>query len=32
MKSEVNNMSMAEYQQRVKEVEGRVCGRFKLIN
>lgn len=29
IKSEVDNMSMTEYQQRGKEVEGRVCGRFK---
>ena len=29
MKSEVDNMNMTEYQQRGKEVEGRVCGRFK---
>lgn len=29
LKSEVDNMNMTEYQQRGKEVEGRVCGRFK---
>lgn len=29
MKGEVDNMSLSEYQQRGKEVEGRVCGRFK---
>jgi hypothetical protein len=29
MKKEVDNMSMQEYQQRGKEVEGRVCGRFQ---
>jgi tetratricopeptide (TPR) repeat protein len=29
MKGEVDNMNMTEYQQRGKEIEGRVCGRFK---
>ena len=29
MKSEVDNMSMAEYTKKGKEVEGRVCGKFK---
>jgi tetratricopeptide (TPR) repeat protein len=29
MKSEVDNMSMAEYTKSGKEVEGRVCGKFK---
>jgi len=29
LKGEVDNMNMTEYQQRGKEVEGRVCGRFK---
>ncbi|TDB66951.1 tetratricopeptide repeat protein [Arundinibacter roseus] len=29
LKREVDNMNMQEYQQRGKEVEGRVCGRFK---
>ena len=29
LKSEVDNMDMKEYQQRGKEVEGRVCGKFK---
>ncbi|WP_149243927.1 tetratricopeptide repeat protein [Dyadobacter sp. 32] len=29
MKGEVDNMTLSEYQQRGKEVEGRVCGRFK---
>jgi tetratricopeptide (TPR) repeat protein len=29
LKSEVDNMNMTEYQQRGKEVEGRVCGKFK---
>ena len=29
MKGEVDNMSLNEYQKRGKEVEGRVCGRFK---
>jgi tetratricopeptide (TPR) repeat protein len=29
MKGEVDNMSLSEYQQRGKEVEGRVCGRFR---
>ncbi|TDE15700.1 tetratricopeptide repeat protein [Dyadobacter psychrotolerans] len=29
LKSEVDNMNMTEYQARGKEVEGRVCGRFK---
>ncbi|MEZ0484039.1 tetratricopeptide repeat protein [Fibrella aquatica] len=29
MKSEVDNMSMAEYSKSGKEVEGRVCGKFK---
>ncbi|WAC14224.1 tetratricopeptide repeat protein [Dyadobacter pollutisoli] len=29
LKGEVDNMNMTEYQQRGKEVEGRVCGKFK---
>ncbi|GAB2771191.1 hypothetical protein GCM10027275_12400 [Rhabdobacter roseus] len=29
LKKEVDNMNMQEYQQRGKEVEGKVCGRFK---
>lgn len=29
LKREVDNMNMAEYQQRGKEVEGRVCGKFQ---
>jgi tetratricopeptide (TPR) repeat protein len=29
MKGEVDNMNMTEYQARGKEIEGRVCGRFK---
>ncbi len=29
LKREVDNMSMTEYQAKGKEVEGRVCGRFK---
>ena len=29
MKREVDNMSMAEYTKNGKEVEGRVCGKFK---
>ena len=29
MKSEVDNMSMAEYSKSGKEVEGRVCGKFR---
>jgi cytochrome c-type biogenesis protein CcmH/NrfG len=29
MKGEVDNMNMTEYQQRGKEIEARVCGRFK---
>ncbi|WP_254560252.1 tetratricopeptide repeat protein [Dyadobacter diqingensis] len=29
LKREVDNMSMTDYQARGKEVEGRVCGRFK---
>jgi tetratricopeptide (TPR) repeat protein len=29
LKREVDNMNMQEYQQRGKEVEGRVCGRFQ---
>ena len=29
LKREVDNMNMAEYQARGKEVEGRVCGRFQ---
>ncbi|GAB3169592.1 hypothetical protein GCM10027291_20200 [Telluribacter humicola] len=29
LKKEVDNMNMQEYQQKGKEVEGRVCGRFK---
>ncbi|NID12432.1 tetratricopeptide repeat protein [Fibrivirga algicola] len=29
MKREVDNMSMAEYSKSGKEVEGRVCGKFK---
>lgn len=29
LKSEVDNMNMTDYQKRGKEVEGRVCGRFK---
>jgi len=29
LKREVDNMNMTEYQQRGKEVEGRVCGKFQ---
>lgn len=29
LKREVDNMNMADYQQRGKEVEGRVCGKFQ---
>jgi len=29
LKGEVDNMNMTEYQQRGKEIEGRVCGKFK---
>ena len=29
LKKEVDNMNMTEYQARGKEIEGRVCGRFK---
>ncbi|MPR36380.1 tetratricopeptide repeat protein [Salmonirosea aquatica] len=29
LKREVDNMNMSEYQQRGKEVEGRVCGKFQ---
>ncbi len=29
LKSQVDNMNMTEYQKSGKEVEGRVCGRFK---
>jgi tetratricopeptide (TPR) repeat protein len=29
LKGEVDNMNMTEYQQRGKEVEGRVCGKFR---
>ncbi|WP_345026448.1 tetratricopeptide repeat protein [Ravibacter arvi] len=29
LKREVDNMNMQEYQQKGKEVEGKVCGRFK---
>ncbi|MCE6992158.1 lipopolysaccharide assembly protein LapB [Dyadobacter sp. CY323] len=29
LKGEVDNMNMTEYQQKGKEVEGRVCGKFK---
>ncbi|PWJ58941.1 TPR repeat protein [Dyadobacter jejuensis] len=29
LKSEVDNMNMTDYQKRGKEIEGRVCGRFK---
>lgn len=29
LKGEVDNMNMTEYQQKGKEVEGRVCGRFQ---
>jgi len=29
LKREVDNMSMTDYQAKGKEVEGRVCGRFK---
>ncbi len=29
LKGEVDNMNMTDYQARGKEVEGRVCGRFK---
>jgi tetratricopeptide (TPR) repeat protein len=29
LKKEVDNMNMTDYQKRGKEIEGRVCGRFK---